>query len=343
MKQFLSARLKLTAWYLLIIMFVSVLFSIAVYNLSTHEIQRVIRIQEFRAQHTSDDLFPVSHLPIHIDTPSVTDLEDSQARLRTTLVLINLGILVIAGGAGYFLAGRTLRPIEQMVTEQSRFISDASHELKTPLTAIKAEMEVMLRDKDLTLKGARTSVTSNLEEVNNLVSLSNNLLELATYQQTNGTHILEQVSLLGVLYEAWKKTVALAKRKHITISNTVEDAELKADRQQLIELFVIFLDNAIKYSPEHSTITLSSEKIDHSIKVHIADQGIGIDEKDIPHIFDRFFRVDASRSKNQVAGYGLGLSIAKKIIEEHKGSVVVKSTTGKGTTFTIQLPIKGAS
>lgn len=339
MKQFTSARLTLTGWYLLIIMFISILFSIAVYNLSTHEIQRVLRIQEFQAEHEGNEILP-PHVPNRIEPPTLSDLQDAEERLRTTLIIINLGILVLAGGAGYFLAGRTLRSIEQMVNEQSRFISDASHELRTPLTAIKAEMEVMLRDKNLTVKSAKTSVASNLEEVNNLVSLSNNLLELSTYQQPNGDSIREPVSLSGVLAESCKKIASLAKHKHITITNTVKEATLRGDKQQLIELFVIFLDNAIKYSPQNSTITLSSRKIDHSVKVSIADEGMGIEEKDISHIFDRFFRADESRSKVQVSGYGLGLSIAKKIIEEHKGSVTVKSNIGKGTTFTIQLPIQ---
>jgi signal transduction histidine kinase len=310
-----------------------------------------MRLQEFRAEHEEGNIL-LPHFPNRFEPPNLSDLQDAEEKLRTTLIIINLGILVFAGGAGYFLAGRTLRPIEQMIQEQSRFISDASHELKTPLTAIKAEMEVMLRDKDLTLKGAKTSAASNLEEVNNLVLLSNSLLELSTYQQTNGDFIREPVSLSEVLVESYKKVASLAKHKHITITNTVKDAIILGDKQQLIELFVIFLDNAIKYSPKNSTITISSAKTDHSVKVSIADEGMGIEEKDIPYIFDRFFRVDESRSKTQVAGYGLGLSIAKKIIEEHKGSVIVKSSVGKparnatqrvaggGTTFTVQLPLK---
>lgn len=338
MKQFTSARFTLTGWYLLIIMLISILFSIVVYNLSTHEIRRVMRIQEFRVEHEEGNI-PPPHFPNRLQPPDLSDLEDAEARLRTTLILINLGILVLAGGAGYFLAGRTLRPIEQMVAEQSRFITDASHELRTPLTAIKAEMEVMLRDKDVTLKGAKTSVASNLEEVNNLVSLSNNLLELSTYQQSNGDFIRDAMSLSAVVAEGFKKVASLAKHKHITITNKVKDASLLGDKQQLIELFVIFLDNSIKYSPEKTTITISSEKVDHSVKVSIADEGMGIEEKDIPHIFDRFFRADESRSKAYVAGYGLGLSIAKKVITDHKGTITVKSIVGKGTTFTINLPL----
>ncbi len=332
MKQVSSARITLTGWYLLIIMLISVLFSVVVYTLASHEIRRVIRIQEFRVEHGGG----IDRL----QSLSPSDFKDAKARLRTTLVLINLGILVLAGGAGYFLAGRTLRPIEQMVDEQSRFISDASHELRTPLTAIKAEMEVMLRDQNLTLKGAKTSVTSNLEEVNNLVSLSNNLLELSTYQHPNGDFIRDPIPLLAVVVEAFKKVAPLAKHKHITIINKVKDATLLGDKEQLIELFVIFLDNAIKYSSQKTTITILSEKIDHSEKISITDEGIGIEENDIPHIFDRFFRADESRSKARVAGYGLGLSIAKKIIEDHKGSFAVESTAGKGTTFTIHLPLK---
>jgi signal transduction histidine kinase len=104
-------------------------------------------------------------------------------------------------------------------------------------------------------------------------------------------------------------------------------------------LFTILLDNAIKYSPANTTITLISKKRDNGIIIEVSDQGIGIEEKDISRIFERFYRADKSRTKTDVSGYGLGLSIAKQIVEDHNGIILVKSTVGRGTTFFVSLPL----
>lgn len=147
--------------------------------------------------------------------------------------------------------------------------------------------------------------------------------------------------LSEVIDHAVKKVLPLAKKKHIEIqSQQPEQYSLKGDKQSLKQLFVILLDNAIKYSSSKTTVTITTKKSDHSVSIDIADQGIGIEKKDISRIFDRFYRIDNSRTRQEVSGYGLGLSIAKKIVDEHKGTLSVKSEKGKGTTFTIQLPTK---
>lgn len=332
---FQSARLKLTAWYLLLIMLISILFSVAFYNVSTREIQRIIRRIQFDQEQREHGL--LFHLPPP-NAPTVQTLEESQQHLQLVLVIINGIIFVLAGGAGYFLAGRTLKPIKVMVDEQNRFITDASHELRTPLTALKSEIEVYFRSKNHTLTEADTILASNLEEVNNLQILSDNLIQLAHYPKTNGTAVFTTVSLGEVMRATEKKLAKTAKQKSISFENIVHDYPLHGDKESLINLFGIFLDNAIKYSPEKSTITITAKKTDHTIGVAIADQGMGIEKKDIPHIFDRFYRADISRTKQTISGYGLGLSIAKKIIDIHHGSIQIKSELGKGTTFTIFIP-----
>lgn len=170
---FQSARLKLTTWYLLIIIIISSLYSVAFYNAATREISRIIRIEHARQQTFG------AYFPLPPNLPSIEDLEAIKTRLKVILILFNTGIFIIAGGAGYFLAGRTLRPIKGMMEEQNRFITDASHELRTPLTAARTEIEVALRDKNLTLTEAKKLLASNLEEVQNLQLLSDNLLQLA--------------------------------------------------------------------------------------------------------------------------------------------------------------------
>jgi len=186
---FKKARLKLTSWYLLIIIFISVLFSGVVYQQSIQEIDRGLRMQALRfsrervlenppgASRSFDG--QLAH------PPDVTLLEEVKRRIALQLAFINLGILICSGFASYFLAGKTLKPIEKALDEQKRFISDASHELRTPLTALKSEIEVSLRDKNLNLKEAQKLLQSNLEEVDKIQSLSNYLLTLSRYQNSH--------------------------------------------------------------------------------------------------------------------------------------------------------------
>lgn len=322
---FQKTRIKLTVWYLLIIMLVSIVFSFAIYSGINRELGRFERSQELhlRRERVAREFDPQM-------------IRAARMRLTLTLILINLGIFGIAGLAGYFLAGRTLRPIKEMVDEQNRFITDASHELRTPLTSLKTSIEVNLRNKNLTLDQAKKLIKSNLEDVGYLQALSDGLIHLAYYQKPNGT-AFEKVSIKDVIEIAIEKTKAIADKNKIKIKSEIEIAEVKGNKKSLIELIIILLDNAIKYSSQNSLIKVCANKIDKDVVIAISDNGIGIDEKDLPYIFDRFYRAEKSRSKKNVSGYGLGLSIAKKIVEIHKGTIDVKSKKDKGTTFTVIL------
>lgn len=335
---FRSARLKLTAWYLLIIMVISFAFSMALYRGITFELESRFAHMEWRLQAEGMRLPP--HGPM--GSPFFSeDLGAAKNRVSILLLYANGVILMLSGAAGYFLAGRTLRPIEEMVEEQNRFVTDSSHELRTPpLTSLKTSIEVSLRDKSLDLKEAKTLLASNLEEVNNLQSLSNDLIRLTQHQETDSSLTFETISLREVIQAALKKVGSLAKQKKITFQDETTDHKLEGDFESLVDLFVILLDNAIKFSPPKKQVSLTSRALNHSIAIEVKDEGAGISAEDLPHIFDRFYRVDKSRTKGTAHGYGIGLSIAKKIVEQHKGSIDVKSTPGQGSTFTIRLPVK---
>lgn len=340
---FQSARLKLTAWYLLIIMLISISFSIAMYQLLTNELDRVERAQRLRQErqlpiNTPFELRPRTPRVFTID-PEV--IEETKNRIKVTLLLINLGILGLSSLAGYFLAGRTLKPIQMMVEEQNRFITDASHELRTPITSLKSEIEVNLRDRKLK-REAKKVLQSNLEDVNRLQTLTDDLIRLTQYQKTNGL-VIEKVSLSEIIKEAVSKVLNLAKVKKIAIKDQIKDSVLEGDKKSLTEVLVILLDNAIKYSPKNTTIKLTTKRNDHYLIIDITDQGIGIDKEDLPYLFDRFYRADKSRTKTNVAGYGLGLSIAKQIINKHHGDIKVESKLGKGSIFSIVFPCKHTS
>ncbi len=322
-------------------MAISLLFSVVIYQSANTEFRRFEKMQDRITKDFERKILPFPKGPngnpnfIIFTRDDAEEINEARERFILMLGLINVSILVIAGTAGYFLAGRTLKPIQIMLEEQKRFISDSSHELRTPLTTLRTEIEVALRNKNLSTNQANKILKSNLEEVINLQILSNNLLQLAQNGKPVNENLMTSVSIKTLLNEAIRKTEKIAKSKQIKIENNTSDIKIKGVEDRLTEVFVILLDNAIKYSSKKGRVEITSKKIDGRIKIFVTDHGMGISEKDLPHIFDRFYRGDKSRSE---AGYGLGLSIAKKIIESHGGSISVKSEVNKETRFTIELP-----
>lgn len=277
------------------------------------------------------------------DRPPLFDpeiIQEARTRLLLTFGILNLGICLLAGGAGYFLAGKTLRPIQEMVDEQKRFITDASHELRTPLTSLRTEIEVAMRDKKLTANSARKLLESNLEEVVHLQLLSDSLLSLAT-TQTVAKNAYTTFTVTDLIEVSLKKVSGMAKKKKIEIKKQLTNAFILGDKQALGEVIVIMLDNAIKYSQKSSSVTIKAIKKNNSVQIHVIDQGIGIAKHERLSIFDRFYRADKARAGGETSGYGLGLSIAKKIVEEHQGTISVSGNTE--TIFTVVLPQAKAS
>lgn len=266
-------------------------------------------------------------------------INETKHRLIVILLTVDGVILVASGLLGYLLAGRTLEPIKIMVDEQNRFITDASHELRTPLTALKSSLEVHLRDKDLTLTDAKTLIKESITDVNKLQSLSDELLQLAQYQKPNGNIVFAKISLLELVNEVIRKITPVARKKNIAIVTKIKDYEIEGNKHGLHDMLIILLDNAIKYSPSNKDVIISTGKSHGQVNISIKDHGIGIDPKDIPYIFDRFYRADRAKSKTTVSGYGLGLSIARKIVSIHSGTIAVKSELNKGSKFIIKLPV----
>jgi signal transduction histidine kinase len=326
---FKSARFKLTLWYFLIIAVISISFSAGIYQLLASELDRVDRLQRTRIERVLSDDLP--HSP-YLDPLIVAETKD---RIRIALVIINLAILGSSTIAGYFLAGRTLEPIEEMVDEQKRFVSDASHELRTPLTSIKTEIEVALRDKKLNLSQSKSLLRSNLEEVDKIQKLSNYLLILNRYQERNSQTVFRKVNLKEIVEKAVVSLKPQAKSKEITITEKLISANVYGNTDALAELTRILLDNAIKYSHDKGKIMVTLKKDGSKVNLRVQDFGMGIKASEIPYIFNRFYRADLSRAKNRIDGFGLGLSIAQNIVKIHKGKIQVNSQPGKGTTFNI--------
>jgi signal transduction histidine kinase len=219
---------------------------------------------------------------------------------------------------------------------QARFSSDASHELRTPLAALRAHNEVEASNPQLTVAEARKVMRSSIEQTIKLEQLSDGLLQLSR-GETGGLDT-RPVPLDEIVSKAINQVIPRAQSKRISIHDEVADVIIRGDIQSLIQAATILLDNAVKYSNAGSTIRIKGYREGKAAILSVQDNGIGIAKADLPHIFERFYRADNARTKQGEHGYGLGLSIAQKIIEHHNGKITVQSIVGKGTTFTIKLP-----
>ncbi len=179
---------------------------------------------------------------------------------------------------------------------------------------------------------------SNLEELAKLTALTSGLLKLA--QNEYGALEMSQVDLKEAIKQAVDRVGSNAKEKSIAVNLHVADQVLlEADPDSIVDMFVTILDNAVKYSPEKSEVSITAAADRKNAVIHIQDQGIGMKAAEAEHIFDRFYRADSARSKQQGNGYGIGLSIAKQIVDAHDGNITVQSIPNKGSTFTITLPL----
>lgn len=332
---FKSATFRLTMWYLAILMVVSLVFSLALYTTSTREFGRSLRRVPFPAYDFNQPLGTGSGFDDYRDQR----IEAAESNLIIDLIGFNLIVLLLGGAASYWLAQRTLQPIEEAMEAQGRFTADASHELRTPLTSMRTEIEVSLRAKKLSEKEARSLLSSNLEEVKNLEALSAGLLTLARYSE-HEAQTWEEVSLKNISAEAIAKIEPLANAHSIAINQAIDDVGIEGVSSSLQELLIVLLDNAIKYGKPNTATEVAIKRQGSNAMIEVSDKGVGIKAAEIGHIFDRFYRADSSRSKQKTGGYGLGLSIAKQIVDVHHGTINVTSKEGEGTTFLVKLPKK---
>lgn len=332
---FKSAKIKLTAWYLLIIMTVSLVFSSVVYVGVGAITLKALTSQSIRIENEFKECVIIQQPKRFINKYDVQTLSEIQERTLNTLVWINFAILLISGALGYFLAGETLKPIEEMVQKQKRFVSDAAHELKTPLTAIKTDFEVTLRDKNSKTDDFKNSLTSALEEVNSLSVLTEKLLKQSKYtyeEKPTNTEIFSVKELLSEIYDKHD-----ANRIFI-LSFPDEDVKAKGNRLEIKEALNNLIENALKYTPRDKKVEIKLEKLGREALIKVMDEGRGISKEALSRIFEPFYREDDSRTDSIKNGYGLGLTIAKDVIEKHGGKITVKSEIGLGTTFTVNLP-----
>ena len=337
--EFLIARFKLTFWYTSVVM----LMSLSLTGIYFFRTTQIINLQYARLENRLENREVPNQFGRMVPQFQILRDEFSSARrqIRQQLIAINLIVLGVTAGASFFLSGKTLDPIQRSIERQKQFITDAAHELKTPLTAIQTSLEVSLLDTTLPKK-ARQVLQENLNDISSLESLTRHLLTLARAEKSY-LELACEVSIQRVVERAQSHVEALAKKKKIklTCKPMEKDWTVLGNENSLVDALLILLDNAIKYTPEKGSITIEVKAKRKNVFVLVSDTGIGIAKSDLSKIFDRFYRVEASRHKDFPGGYGLGLAVAQKIIQEHEGSMTVKSTEGHGSVFGFQLKMCG--
>lgn len=326
MDQVHIATLKLTGWYLAVLMAVCIVFSTVIYEVASREFDRPI--------------MPGSSISANFSIPSdvLRDIREQRASQAKSNVLGNLLVLnaitlMIGACASYLFARRTLLPVEHAMTAQSRFTSDASHELRTPLAVMRTENEIALREKKPSIQKLSQIIESNLEEIERLQLLTDRLLALSSNQPL----VFTTFSVGEAAHSAALRHTTAAKQQHITLNVTAADLTAYGDSETVSDIISILIDNAIKYSPKDTTVTVAAHSHGSGIDLTVADQGNGISGDDIEHIFDRFYRADQSRSKDIVEGHGLGLALARRLSELNHATLTVTNRAPNGAVFTLRL------
>ncbi|NUK31778.1 GHKL domain-containing protein [Parageobacillus sp. VR-IP] len=263
------------------------------------------------------------------------------------VVLIGLAILFIGVAVvlSYFMSKRALIPIQEAYDRQRQFVADASHELRTPLSVIFSSVEALAMEEEVTKNEfAHKLLTRLREELKRMTKLINDLLTLARADAKHASLQLvkETFDFRPYAERTLQLLSELAAKKQIQMHlHAPESIIITADADKLTQLLYILLDNAIKYTPDHGEVSLSLRlepwKQQKRLTISVKDTGIGIPPEAIHRIFDRFYRVDKARSRQQ-GGHGLGLSIAKWIVDAHGGTIDVQSEVGKGSEFIVKIP-----
>lgn len=265
---------------------------------------------------------------------------ETKTRIALSLLVVDSAILAISGMLAYFLAGKTMKPISDMVDEQKRFIGDASHELRTPLTALKSAIEVNLRDKNMTLSDARELLTCSMDQVDRLTHLSNSLLELTKHDLSGNyeDRIREKINVGSVVEQVVSEMSNIGTQKKVALKTDIKEAFILSTSHDIYRLVTILVENAIKYSKPDTEVEVVVYSHKKHVHINVKDHGIGISDEDKNKVFDRFYRADAARNIHGTNGYGLGLAIAKKIITANGGKISVKSKIGEGSEFVVIFP-----
>ncbi|MDO5399041.1 MAG: HAMP domain-containing sensor histidine kinase [bacterium] len=265
----------------------------------------------------------------------------AEQRILVNLALILALVLIAALAAASLIslknANSSIKPVEDSYNRQKQFVADASHELKTPLTIINTNIDVLLSHKDSKIAEEEKWLGYIKSEAERMSKLTNDLLYLTRLDHTEDNQQKERASFSDACENLLLTMEAVIFEKSIGFNYDIEpDIIVNAPDSQLKQLVMILLDNAVKYTPVNGQIDMSLRKIHNNAVLKIRNTGAGINEEDRKQIFERFYRADKSRARES-GGYGLGLAIAKAICESCGGNISVESEPGSYTEFTVKI------
>lgn len=326
--QYRKTRISLTAIYSVILVVLLAISSGVTRTVFSERLDQRFAIVVDKNDRIHSVVFPVNAADVRED-------------LSDTLLLVN-GILVgISVMLSYWLASKTLKPIQDAYDAQRQFLSDASHELRTPLAILQADLE---NERDSGTGAARQSAESHLEEVHRMSALVRDVLSLSKLEHVGAGMAPVPVVLNDVLQKVVDRLMAIATQHNVQIllEDASETFDVLALEEPLIRVFTNVIENAILYNRPQGSVVIALHHCGDSVAVDVTDTGTGIGAKDVEKIFDRFYRADKSRSR-RTGGSGLGLSIARTIVESFHGTITMESTVDVGTNVHITFPIHKAS
>ncbi|MEI6371763.1 MAG: HAMP domain-containing sensor histidine kinase, partial [Nostocales cyanobacterium ELA608] len=247
--------------------------------------------------------------------------------------LFDLILISLVGGAGWWLAGLAMRPIEKSYQQLQKFTADAANELRTPITSLQTIVETNSINQE-TQKALE-------RQIKRLVTLTQDLLLLSRVESGLQEAKLQEICLNDLVADVEEELMPVAMNAQVLLSSNIPIESyfyIQGNEGQIYRMLLNLVSNAIKYTPESGEVKINLTTNDHQGLITIKDTGIGIPTSDIPHIFNRFYRVNADRSRH-TGGSGLGLAIALAIVQTHKGKLEVESSINHGSTFTVILPL----
>lgn len=267
---------------------------------------------------------------------------NSWQSLALTLAGVGIAALAVFFVISLFFSRWALKPVAQAWTQQQRFVADASHELKTPLTVILANTSIMLEHPERSVASQSQWVESTQAEAQAMQQLVGDLLLMARLDEGGTTPLHEQVDLTDLIEGDLLQFESVAFERNVTLSGNIDrNVSVQGDTTRLHRLATTLLDNACKYANDGGEVRVTLQQSIHHIELAVHNTGVPIAPEDLPHVFDRFYRADKARTHDE-GSYGLGLAIARGIAEEHGGTITATSTEDAGTTFTVTLPIERA-
>ena len=329
---------RLTLSYLAVIMTLSLIFTGIIYLLSTASLNRPLLPSEEENSSVSVETPEFEEHSFENTFRKRLERRDNTTRMTIiySLVGFNLGIFVIGIFVSRSLAKLTLAPIERAMMKQTQFIFDASHELKTPLTAMLVRNEVALRKKSLPEEKAREVIEKNIEEILKMKELTASMLDVA--RENGEPEKSTEISVPEFLADLKEKLTPIARGRGVKIEtemNFGKNLRASAAKNTLEQILTIFADNAMKYSGE-KIIYLRAGRRGKNVAFSVKDNGAGVKKEDQKRIFERFYQVDAARTRTEdKTSHGLGLAIAKNLAERQGYKIVLRSSEGRGAEFEV--------